>query len=161
MTFLALDVGNTRLKWAQYDAPAAGARLLAQGAVFLENIDKLADDDVGDWRNIAAPSKILGCIVAGDAIKRRVVEQLDLWDVQPHWVISSAQEAGVTNGYDHPARLGADRWVAMIGARHRLQQSGVQGAVNKPCIVVMVGTDRKSTRLNSSHRNTSRMPSSA
>jgi type III pantothenate kinase len=133
MTFLALDVGNTRLKWAQYDSPAAGAHLLAQGAVFLENIDKLAE---GDWHAIAAPSKILGCIVAGDAIKRRVTEQLELWDVAPHWVISSAQEAGVTNGYDHPARLGADRWVAMIGARHRLMSRGEP----KPCVVVMVGT---------------------
>ena len=133
MTFLALDVGNTRLKWAQYDSPTSGARLLAQGAVFLENIDKLAE---GDWNRIAAPGKILGCIVAGDAIKRRVVEQLELWDIQPHWVISSPQEAGVTNGYDHPARLGADRWVAMIGARHRLISRGV----HKPCVVVMVGT---------------------
>jgi len=133
MTFLALDVGNTRLKWAQYDSPAAGAHLLAHGAVFLENIDKLAE---GDWHAIAVPSKILGCIVAGDAIKRRVTEQLELWDVAPHWVIPSPQEAGVTNGYDHPARLGADRWVAMIGARHRLMSRGEP----KPCVVVMVGT---------------------
>ncbi len=133
MTFLALDVGNTRLKWAQYDAPLPGAQLLAQGAVFLENIDRLAE---GEWSAIAAPTQILGCIVAGDAIKRRVVEQLDLWDVSPHWVNSSAQEAGMSNGYDHPARLGADRWVAMIGARHRLLGRGLQ----KPCIVVMVGT---------------------
>ena len=133
MTFFALDVGNTRLKWAQYDVARAGAKLLAQGAVFLENIDKLAE---GDWSAIAPPGKILGCIVAGDAIKRRVVEQLELWDVAPHWVISSPHEAGLTNGYDHPARLGADRWVAMIGARHRLLSRGI----NKPCVVVMVGT---------------------
>ena len=133
MSFLALDVGNTRLKWAQYDKPAPGAQLLAHGAVFLENIDKLAE---GDWSSIAAPSKILGCIVAGDAIKRRVVEQLDLWDVTPNWVISNNQEAGVTNGYDYPARLGADRWVAIIGAHHRLLAQGLF----KPCIVVMVGT---------------------
>ena len=133
MTFLALDVGNTRLKWAQYDSPHPGAQLLAQGAVFLENIDKLAD---GDWGPMPAPSKILGCIVAGDAIKRRVVEQLELWDVTPHWVISSPSEGGLTNGYDHPARLGADRWVAMIGARQRLLALGKQ----KPCVVVMVGT---------------------
>ena len=133
MTLLALDVGNTRLKWAQYDSTSPGAKLLGQGAVFLENIDKLAD---GDWSAIAPPGKILGCIVAGDAIKRRVVEQLELWDVAPHWVISGPQEAGVTNGYDHPARLGADRWVAIIGARHRL----LKKAVSKPCIVVMVGT---------------------
>ncbi|MEY2790400.1 MAG: hypothetical protein RL295_564, partial [Pseudomonadota bacterium] len=38
MTFLALDVGNTRLKWAHYDAPQPGAKLLGHGAVFLENI---------------------------------------------------------------------------------------------------------------------------
>jgi type III pantothenate kinase len=133
MTFLALDVGNTRLKWAQYDAPAAGARLLAQGAVFLENIDKLAE---GDWGDLPVPTAILGSIVAGDAIKRRVAEQMEIWDVVPRWVVSSAEEAGLTNGYDHPARLGADRWVAMIGARHRLLRRGI----NKPCVVVMVGT---------------------
>ncbi len=133
MTLLALDVGNTRLKWAQYDSAAPGANLLGQGAVFLENIDRLAE---GDWRAIAAPNKILGCIVAGDAIKRRVAEQLELWDVSPNWVMSSPQEAGLTNGYDHPARLGADRWVAMIGARHLLLGRGI----NKPCVVVMVGT---------------------
>ena len=43
MIFLAIDVGNTRLKWALYDAPHANANLLAQGAEFLENIEKLAD----------------------------------------------------------------------------------------------------------------------
>ena len=133
MSFLALDVGNTRLKWARYDAAKAGARLLEHGAVFLENIDKLAEDE---WSSMPAPQSILGCIVAGDAVKRRVAEQMELWDVAPRWVVSSAREAGLTNGYDHPARLGADRWVAMIGARHRLLARGV----TKPCVVVMVGT---------------------
>ena len=133
MTFLALDVGNTRLKWAQYDAPIVGAKLLAQGAVFLENIDKLAE---GEWASLPVPTQILGSIVAGDAIKRRVAEQVELWDVMPRWVVSSAQEAGLSNGYDHPSRLGADRWVAMIGAHHRLLRRGIK----KPCIVVMVGT---------------------
>ena len=43
MPFLAVDVGNTRLKWALYEAPRPGAALLAHGAEFLENIDKLAE----------------------------------------------------------------------------------------------------------------------
>lgn len=133
MTFLALDVGNTRLKWAQYEAPVVGARLLATGAVFLEHIDRLNEED---WRGMAEPSAILGCVVAGDAIKRRVADQMDIWDVPARWVISSPQEAGLTNGYDYPARLGSDRWVAMIGAHHRLLARGVR----KPCLVVMVGT---------------------
>ena len=133
MTFLALDVGNTRLKWSQYDAPAVGAKLLAHGAVFLENIDRLAEED---WRGLAEPAAILGCVVAGDAVKRRLTEQMEIWDVLPRWVVSSPQEAGLSNGYDHPARLGSDRWVAMIGARHRLLARGIR----KPCLVVMVGT---------------------
>ena len=133
MTLLALDVGNTRLKWALYESVEPHAAVLGQGAVFLENIDKLAEFE---WAGLPEPSHILGCIVAGDAIKRRVVEQLELWDVVPQWVVSSACEAGLTNGYDHPARLGADRWVAMIGARHHLLRRGICA----PCVVVMVGT---------------------
>ena len=135
MTFLALDVGNTRLKWAQYEAPmpAFRAKLVSQGVVFLDNIDKLAEED---WSALSPPASILGCVVAGDAIKRRVAEQMEIWDVLPRWVVSTPQEAGLTNGYDHPSRLGADRWVALIGAHHRLLARGVK----KPCVVVMVGT---------------------
>jgi len=133
MTFLALDVGNTRLKWALYEEPRSGSRLIAQGAQFLENIETLAE---GDWAELPAPRWVLGCVVAGDAVKRRVEEQLELWDVTPQWVVSGNAEAGVTNGYDHPARLGSDRWVAIIGARQRLVSRGAK----RPCVVVMVGT---------------------
>ena len=81
MTFLALDVGNTRLKWALYDKPNPGAQVLGHGAVFLENIDRLSDED---WRHLPEPTHMLGCIVAGEAIRRRVEEQLELWDFTPH-----------------------------------------------------------------------------
>ncbi|MBT9508608.1 type III pantothenate kinase [Rhodoferax sp.] len=133
MSFLAIDAGNTRLKWALYEAPRPDSPLLAQGAEFLENIDKLAE---GAWASLPVPDRMLGCIVAGDAIKRRVQEQMEIWDVPPQWVVSSSAEAGLTNGYDYPARLGADRWVAMIGAWHR---SLTQGPA-RPMVVVMVGT---------------------
>jgi type III pantothenate kinase len=136
MTFLALDVGNTRLKWGLYDSPRPGAKLLGSGAVFLENIDRLADED---WRELPEPTHMLGCIVAGEAIRRRVEEQMELWDITPHWAVSSAAEAGLTNGYDHPTRLGADRWVAMIGAHARMLRH-VNGGPTKPMVVVMVGT---------------------
>ena len=75
MTFLAIDVGNTRLKWALFDRPAPGATVLAQGAEFLENIEKLAD---GPWARLPEPQSMLGCIVAGEAVKRRVEEQLEI-----------------------------------------------------------------------------------
>jgi type III pantothenate kinase len=134
MAFLAVDVGNTRLKWALYAQARPGAPLLAHGAEFLENIDKLAE---GPWARLPAPQRMLGCAVAADAIKRRVEEQMEeIWDVPAQWVVASAAEAGLVNGYDHPTRLGADRWVAMIGAWHRMLASGAA----RPLVVVMVGT---------------------
>jgi type III pantothenate kinase len=134
MRLLAIDVGNTRLKWALFDGARPGSTVLAQGAEFLEHIDKLAE---GMWAQLPVPDRMLGCAVAADAIKRRVEEQMEeLWDVPAQWVVASSEEAGLVNGYDHPTRLGADRWVAMIGGRHRL----LAAAPARPMVIVMVGT---------------------
>ena len=133
MGFLALDIGNTRLKWALYARAQPASEPVAQGAAFLETIDDLAD---GEWKRLAPPTQMLGCIVAGEAVRVRVEQQLELWDLAPRWVVPSARQAGVSNGYDHPSRLGADRWVAMIGARWHVLARGPA----RPVLVVMVGT---------------------
>jgi type III pantothenate kinase len=134
MSFLAIDIGNTRLKWGHYASPQPGAALLAHGAVFLEAIDSLAETE---WQDLSAPASVLGCVVAGEAVKRRVEEQLgELWGLDARWVVSTAHAAGVTNGYEHPSRLGTDRWVSLIGARHRVLAAGTA----RPALVVMVGT---------------------
>ena len=88
MNLLAIDIGNTRLKWAQYGSLAPASEPLAQGAVFLENIDQLADGG-GDWARLAPPDAMLGCCVAGDSVRHRVEEQLELWDVAARWVVSN------------------------------------------------------------------------
>jgi type III pantothenate kinase len=133
MGFLAIDIGNTRLKWAVFDSDRPAARLQAQGAVFLEHIDTLAE---GDWRTLPPPEGMLGCNVAGDAVRKRVEEQLELWDIPGRWVASGRKGGGVINGYDHPGRLGTDRFVAQVGARWRCVARGESG----PVLVVMIGT---------------------
>lgn len=133
MSLLAIDIGNTRLKWALYDAPRPGAALLSQGAEFLDHVGGLAE---GVWASLPAPRHVLGCAVASDAVRRLTEEQLELWDVAPSWVVARDAEAGLRNGYDHPARLGADRWVAMIGARHRMLSQGAA----RPVVLAMIGT---------------------
>ena len=135
MTLLLIDIGNTRLKWALHAGPRPGAPVLAHGAEFLEQIERLAE---GPWSRLPQPARMLGCAVAGDAVRRRAEEQIEeAWDdLAPQWVYASAGEAGLTNGYDHPSRLGADRWVAMVGARQRLLAAGPA----RPMVVVMVGT---------------------
>ena len=67
MTFLAIDIGNTRLKWALYAAPRPQSPVLAHGISFLENIDHLAE---GDWAQVPSPDQMLGCVVAGVAAWR-------------------------------------------------------------------------------------------
>jgi type III pantothenate kinase len=107
--------------------------VLANGVEFLEQIDRLAESA---WLKLPEPARMLGCIVAAQAVKHRVEEQMEMWNVEPRWVVASEAEAGLANGYDYPARLGADRWVAMIGARHHMLQRGLV----RPLMLVMVGT---------------------
>jgi type III pantothenate kinase len=137
MAFLVIDIGNTRLKWGLYAKPEPGADLLGHGAVVLEDIDGLWD---AHWQHLQhVPTDMLGCVVAGEAIKRRVEEQLhEGWGLKPRWLASGYQAGGVTNGYEHPQRLGADRWAAMIGARQRALSANP--ASPPPVLAVMVGT---------------------
>ncbi len=138
MPFLAIDIGNTRLKWALYDRHEPGALLRASDAVFLETIDTLAELQ---WQGLPPPHAMLGSNVAGDAVRRRVEEQLELWDIAPRWIVPRAQAGGVVNGYDYPTRLGADRWAALVGARwHVLHRARQAGTAPRPALVVMVGT---------------------
>lgn len=135
MSFLAIDIGNTRLKWAWMTSTEPDAEVIEHGAVFLENIDQLAD---GDWSSLPTPDLIWGCCVASDVVRRRVIEQIDeLWHAPVRWVVPSANEGPIVNGYEHPNRLGADRWVAVIAAYERITQMH-----RPPCpiVVVMVGT---------------------
>ena len=136
MSFLAIDIGNSRLKWNLYESAQPGAAVLGQGAVFLESIDTLSDTD---WAHLSPPTAMIGCNVAGEAVRHRVeaqFEELEHWNFQPRWIHPQKQQGGVTNGYDHPPRLGADRWAAMIGARWHV----IQNATPTPALVVMVGT---------------------
>ena len=140
MAFLVVDIGNTRLKWGVYDQPRPQAKLLAHGAVVLEDIDDLW---ASSWQGVKQrPTAMLGCVVAGDAIKRRVEEQLvRVWGLVPNWLSATSCAGGVTNGYEYPHRLGADRWAAIIGARLRsLEDAKVHGQAPAPVLAVMVGT---------------------
>ncbi|NBU89675.1 MAG: type III pantothenate kinase, partial [Betaproteobacteria bacterium] len=86
MSFLGIDIGNSRLKWTLYEAPRPGARVIAQGAVFLESIDTLSETD---WRDLPAPTAMIGCNVAGEAVRHRLeaqLEQMAQWDFVPRWI---------------------------------------------------------------------------
>lgn len=120
---LLLDLGNSRIKWAL----AENGSFLAHGAV--SHVDDLA----AAWANLAAPSRALGCAVSNAQTQSAVAAQVTLrWQIGVQWLQPAAQQGGIRNGYDDPARLGADRWAALFGARTRFPQTAL--------VVVSAGT---------------------
>lgn len=125
---IAVDLGNSRAKWAAHpgDLPVAG-RFLADGCAAVDAIAAHA----AIWASIGEPSGIVACSVARPealADLARVASGLSVPMLQ---IVPRAQAAGVSNLYHEPARLGADRWAALVGARAR---------GHEPALVVDAGT---------------------
>ena len=121
---LLVDAGNTRVKWRVVSADAP-ARALAEGAVGHAEIDMLAAA-CRAWPGLA---RVVGCNVAGTSVAARIATACA--PLRVDWLLPTAACAGVRNLYENPERLGADRWAALIGARH--SHAG-------PCLVVTAGT---------------------
>jgi type III pantothenate kinase len=128
---LVIDVGNSRLKWA-----LRGSRgWTARGAVANQDIGSLA---VRDWQNLERPMRAVGVNVAGEAARVRVEGQLGRWRLPIEWLSATAAAGGVTNHYQVPSQLGADRWASLVAARRRTVAANE--AAPQPCIVVNTGT---------------------
>ncbi|QDX81997.1 hypothetical protein B9N43_12505 [Denitratisoma sp. DHT3] len=125
---LCLDCGNTRIKWGLRE----GSDWCARGAfattatLTTATVAELAAHLPAD--RMAAVTRVLGVNVAGPAVAAAIERGLGR-SVQ--WLQASPHCCGVTNHYEQPAQLGADRWAALIGAWH-LQQDA--------CLVLSAGT---------------------
>lgn len=120
---LAIDAGNTRVKWGLHD----GARWRHQGDVATAEAARL--DSV--WQGFERPEKIVGCNVAADATGALLNSLARRWRRRPQWIAAVQVQCGVRNSYDDPAQLGPDRWAALIGAWHLMKSR---------CLVVNAGT---------------------
>lgn len=125
---LLIDIGNSRLKWCIAKADVLGAlhalNLPARGLPDLEPM-------------LRAARRVNGVVlvsVAGPARDRALFRRLRAAGLPaPQVVHSASTAAGVSNGYREPWRLGADRWVAAIGAWHA-------AGARRPVCVIDVGT---------------------
>lgn len=121
MTLLCVDCGNTRIKWGL----RAGDEWRAQGAL------PLAEAEALDELLPETPTRIVACNVAGAAVAQAIVLAADRLHAPLSWAHAHPQQCGVSNGYEQPTQLGADRWAALVGAWH-LQRGA--------CLVVGCGT---------------------
>jgi type III pantothenate kinase len=119
---LAVDAGNTRVKWGVHD----GTQWLAQGAAAHREISTLASI----WQAYSISRAILSNVAGAEVQEALKAAMAPLGAVQ-NWIRSSAECCGVRNGYALPAQLGPDRWAALIGAWQRERRA---------CVVANVGT---------------------
>jgi type III pantothenate kinase len=132
VNILAIDSGNTRIKWGLWGGGEKGAWVRVGAMVH----DEARDRDTGiaaafaeAFSNHSAPAIIAIANVAGEGVRSLLegafASQTSALAKAPIWARSEAAQCGVINRYFEPATLGVDRWAALIGARHRLKQAGL------------------------------------
>jgi len=113
MTQLLIDIGNSRIKWCV----ARGARRALQRVLPLTGTGSAAFARIA--RAARGATAVIAVCVAGDARERALARALRTAGLPaPRFIRSSAAAAGLRNSYREAWRLGADRWVAAIGAWH-------------------------------------------
>jgi len=113
-TCLQLDVGNSGTKW----------RLLEEGQVTTRGVyrpgDEIARAAMLDCTR--RPQQVWVASVAGPEAEAALAQMcLERWGVQPWFARSTARCGKVLNSYADPARMGVDRWLAMLAAWQRVQ----------------------------------------
>ena len=108
LPWLLLDVGNTAIKWRLAQADG----LLDQGGRTASDPQALREALTGlAWSQAALTS------VAGPTFDAEVIARLSEISDAPVWHgVAEASRFGLTNAYQPPESIGADRWFAMLGA---------------------------------------------
>lgn len=111
MSILLVDVGNTRVKWAVMKS----ARLGKNSGALAHDGKPAAFESL--MRRVRGITRIVAVSVAGanlDAALNRAAQKH--FGVTVEFMASQRRACGVINGYREVWRLGADRWVAAVGA---------------------------------------------
>ncbi len=128
---LAIDAGNTRIKWGVHDG-RDGHEWSLRGAV--DVTDFAGSYAFRDVLATAAIDQIVASNVAGPSVATAIEDQTQSLGKPISFVSARAQQCGVVNGYDNPAQLGSDRWAALIGAHAAARDAP------RAQLVVMAGT---------------------
>ncbi len=109
---LLVDLGNSRLKWAQSAANTWNTGAAVHAGQRLETVLD------GAWGKLPRPEKILTSSVAtADARDALLAWYQRHWSLAPVVIEAQAEQLGVRHCYAQPETFGADRWAALIAVR--------------------------------------------
>ena len=115
---LAIDAGNSRVKWGWLETDAAGGARWASIATVSLIEFAAASDHVNPFSvTHDDPERIIISNVAGEGAHQLLVNWTSIFDSEPLWLKAEPERCGVKNGYEKPELLGSDRWAALIAAR--------------------------------------------
>src|SRR3954463_5369516 len=110
---LAIDAGNSRVKWGWHDGNGWTSIATVSLIEFAASSDHVNPFSITH----EAPEHIVISNVAGDGAHQLLVNWTSIFDPEPLWLRAEAKRCGVENRYERPEILGPDRWAALIAAR--------------------------------------------
>lgn len=111
---LLVDIGNTRIKWCLLDAG-----VLREPDALRHSGERLPVLQAA-WSKLSVPAGVRVASVASAPTEALVSAlSLQLWGIPVIFERPRQQVLGFTLAYTEPERLGVDRWLAMLAARHR------------------------------------------
>ena len=110
---LAIDAGNSRVKWGWHDGSAWTSVASVSLIEFAASSDHINPFSVTHEN----PSRIVISNVAGEGAQQLLINWTSIFDAPPEWVRGEAERCGVRSRYERPEQLGPDRWAALIAAR--------------------------------------------
>jgi type III pantothenate kinase len=116
---LVVDVGNTRLKWAWLTSTG-----LSDQQAVVHRDAKPANWTSALFDPAQKPQRLLASNVAGPTMAKtlaRLTKKTYRLDIE--FITASQEFQGLINGYLDPSLLGADRWLALIGAWTRVRSA--------------------------------------
>jgi len=110
---LAIDAGNSRVKWGWHDGGAWSSLATVSLIEFAA-----ANHDINPFAATHEnPERIVISNVAGDGAHQLLVNWTRIFEAEPLWLKGEAERCGVKNRYERPEQLGSDRWASLVAAR--------------------------------------------
>ncbi|MBK5937692.1 type III pantothenate kinase [Halochromatium roseum] len=109
---LLVEIGNTSLKWALLDAELPGPMVAAR------HFGSLPIDVLASWEKLESVDGVLVASVGPASVLDAVSSATAAyWQCPLERIESQAAAWGIQVAYQEPARLGVDRFLALIGAQ--------------------------------------------
>ena len=109
---LTVDIGNSRIKWASWQAE----KIVARGVVAY-TVDKSADAFDELFSVLEKPAFIFAVSVAGDKLSTGLDEwSRQRWQLGVKFLKTEKQFNNIINAYEDPRQHGADRWAAVVAS---------------------------------------------